>query len=693
MRRSVSVVAAVAVCLICASSAIGFDSAAENRNFAKIQERNSQEISTPAYQTLINNRYAEDQNELNAIAANDPERNFSTNFCSAHVSTCAGDLRLYDWVSSGFGISVPVLYIGRSGAIISGHIWATRKGPAKRPGVVLTTGSLQAPEEFYLYAATTLAKHGYVVMTYDVQGQGRSDTNGESPDSNENVPPQNSGTFVRATEDAIRFFYSTPASPYVPLPSFTTSTVHSARQNARVAAGKNAAYNPLAGMFDQDKFALAGHSLGAYAVSDACCNDSAGHVADTRVDALVGWDNLSVGGGSNPTITPRVPALGMSADYGLTPAKYTADPVPTAKNTASAAYSAAGIDTMQVNIRGGTHYEFSYIPSSVYTSYGASWRGMDMATWYTLAWLDKYLKGDPTADQRLLTRRWANDTLSQAIDQSSDPNMFSFYYRSRIDIGAAAGGRIRCGNLRTLTNTEAGDDCAAASASDGQPAGYSYLADAETADVVNGYPRPKGATPTYVSLVPAFGDCAAPNRVHAPPLAFGACSPPAQRSGELTIGTPDANARTAGFTGFVKLNVCPSAGCAAGDVRVTTAMSDIRRQSDLGDYTGEMQGRLTIRTTDKRNSMAAGTAPYDDSGTTADLAVPFTIPCAVTADTATGSNCSVTTTANTILAGIGAAGSRAGWQLGQVEVLDGGPDGLAATPGNSVFAVQGVFAP
>jgi hypothetical protein len=33
------------------------------------------------------------------------------------------------------------------------------------------------------------------------------------------------------------------------------------------------------------------------------------------------------------------------------------------------------------------------------------------------------------------------------------------------------------------------------------------------------------------------------------------------------------------------------------------------------------------------------------------------------------------------------------WQLDQVEVSDGGPDDLASTPDNSLFAVQGLFVP
>jgi hypothetical protein len=40
-----------------------------------------------------------------------------------------------------------------------------------------------------------------------------------------------------------------------------------------------------------------------------------------------------------------------------------------------------------------------------------------------------------------------------------------------------------------------------------------------------------------------------------------------------------------------------------------------------------------------------------------------------------------------------AEGERAIWQLGQIQVRDGGADGVAATAGNTPFAVQGVFVP
>ena len=41
---------------------------------------------------------------------------------------------------------------------------------------MITTGSVQGSERMYWWLAQDLAERGYVVLTYDVQGQGRSET-------------------------------------------------------------------------------------------------------------------------------------------------------------------------------------------------------------------------------------------------------------------------------------------------------------------------------------------------------------------------------------------------------------------------------------------------------------------------------------------------------------------------------------
>jgi glucose/arabinose dehydrogenase len=211
--------------------------------------------------------------------------------------------------------------------------------------------------------------------------------------------------------------------------------------------------------------------------------------------------------------------------------------------------------------------------------------------------------------------------------------------------------------------------------------------------VTPNYPRPKGATPLRVSLVPAYAACTSANRTHGAPLAFGSCAPPSQQSTFLTVGTPDANGAAAGSVGYVRLKVIggdPSAPPDEADIELTAAITDVRNRPALTDYAGELQARLAIRVTDLDNPPPSGGS---GAATGQDTTFPFTVPCIANADPAAGSTCSVATTADAVNAGAIKEGKRAIWQLGQIEVLDGGSDGVASTSGNTVFARQGVFAP
>jgi len=456
------------------AQAQGFDPAAESRNYSKTGERAVRD-SDPAFQAQLRQESVLSYQEAVEILASDRERDFSGNLCWQHNDGCAGDVRLYHWGENGFGDVTPVLWTARNGATISGHLWSTKAGPAgRRPGVVITPGSVQAPEELYLFAATTLAKAGYVVLTFDVQGQGRSDTYGEAPDRNEGVPSQAAQPFYDGTEDALDFFLSTPSSPFKPRPSCTTGTDHAPKHTRRVTEGFNAAFNPLHGQLERDRIGLAGHSLGAAAVSFV-------GQKDPRVDAIVAWDNLrappigvtacpsAAASREQPPITK--PALGMSNDYALFAGPYTAAPDPAARNQASLAFSKAGVDSMQINLRGGTHFEYAYIPNS---AFGATLRGIDAAAWYTQAWFDRVLRTDPSADARLLTRRWHDDAAGKAVDPDGDGNLLSAYLRSRYDLRRGAG-RVVCEDLRAGT-------CQELVANDGRPANYSYLEQARTPD-------------------------------------------------------------------------------------------------------------------------------------------------------------------------------------------------------------------
>jgi hypothetical protein len=207
-----------------------------------------------------------------------------------------------------------------------------------------------------------------------------------------------------------------------------------------------------------------------------------------------------------------------------------------------------------------------------------------------------------------------------------------------------------------------------------------------------GYPRPKGAGPLRMSLVPAYDACTVPNREHGPALAFPSCNPPVQSSSQLTVGSPDANGRTANSLGFARLQVVPGNASTTtvdeADVRLRVSITDVRLKSDLNDYAGELQLAPVLRITDRLN----GTSPVD-TGTTADLPFPVTVPCAVTANTAIGSTCAVDTTADAVVPGVVREVKRTIWQLAALRVMDGGPDGVVATPDNTLFATQGIFIP
>jgi hypothetical protein len=151
----------------------------------------------------------------------------------------------------------------------------------------------------------------------------------------------------------------------------------------------------------------------------------------------------------------------------------------------------------------------------------------------------------------------------------------------------------------------------------------------------------------------------------------------------VTVGTPDANMNVSNSVGSVTLTVQSPA-----DVRVAASITDIRKKSDRTDYTGQLQLQLPLRLTDKRSGPSA-----NEPGT-GDTTIPFTVPCTATGDTAIGSSCSVTTTANSIFPSAAVDNARAIWALHSVQVFDGGPDGLASTTsGNTLFANQAIFAP
>jgi hypothetical protein len=221
------------------------------------------------------------------------------------------------------------------------------------------------------------------------------------------------------------------------------------------------------------------------------------------------------------------------------------------------------------------------------------------------------------------------------------------------------------------------------------------------------HPRPKGATPTRMPLVPAHAACAAPNRTHGPPLASPSCNPPAQTSAQATVGTPDAVGGAANSTGYLRLAYLP---CLGGncfpqydDMGIDIAINDVRcvptgarcgtaNASGPADYSGEMRASFTVRLTDHENATSPGGGI--DPATVQAFTIDVPGSCVQSGSTSTGSACSSNTSMNAVIPGAVEGDRREVWALVTVRIFDGGADGQGDTPAdNTVFMRPGVFIP
>jgi dienelactone hydrolase len=325
------------------------------------------------------------------------------------------------WTAAGRGRVTPISFPANDGATLNGYIFEppTRGRPRYShrvigppyPGVVITTGSIQGYQQMYFWAAEGLAEAGYEVMTYDVQGQGNSDTLPSSSNctasSCEGVPFQQNYNFYQGSEDALNYFLSTPKHPYSSPAVASTS------------------YNPAYGALNPKRVGIAGHSLGAGAVStDGQC--------DPRVKAIVAWDNLATTTGTCrqnipaglPATAPAepslaTPALGINSEYFLNPEPMTAPPDPQSKAAAYQQLVKAGTNSMQVGLRSSMHLEYSYVPFIL----PASHYGERVAFYYTLAWFDYYLRHMASGYKRLIAKAFDNSSDVHSIGGGSyDPS-------------------------------------------------------------------------------------------------------------------------------------------------------------------------------------------------------------------------------------------------------------------------------
>jgi hypothetical protein len=205
--------------------------------------------------------------------------------------------------------------------------------------------------------------------------------------------------------------------------------------------------------------------------------------------------------------------------------------------------------------------------------------------------------------------------------------------------------------------------------------------------------------------VPAYQPCTTPNTGHGAPLSYGSCAPPAQTSSFLTVGTPNANGAAANSIGSVLYRAQINSPPTQNDLLINVLTTDVRCKLPVNttcgaanaaagpDYAGQLQVIVPIRITDHFNGGNGSDQPTAPA-TMMDVRFPMTLPCG-SADPSIGSVCGINTSFNALYPGSQQFnnGNRVIWELGQVQVFDGGASGSAGASDATLFMDEGVFVP
>lgn len=357
------------------------------------------------------------------------------NCCTSPSSKVGDPFRTpEEWAAQGRGRHLKFSFINKNGAKLVARLYAPRAG-GKHPALTFTPG-LQSYNEVNAWFAEGFAEAGYVVLIIDPQGQGDSENCGHAPDGTVTTCP--STDQPDDTRSAIDFLLSSPRSRYP------------------WAKGTNAAgtpdFNPWWAEVDARHIGIAGHSLGAIAVTPI-------GQEDRRVSAIVSYDNLDA---SLPEKGPRrTPTLFFGTDYAFpaTGSPKTAQPDPNQHLVgAFDQLKAAGVDAMSVTTRASDHYDFGYQPFPA--DLPSSRLGERIDLYYSLAWFDHYLRGKASALPRLAATMFDSSAdvssigagtydASKAAANPADPfagnvpyrlkgrciaDQLSFYFTSRVAV-------------------------------------------------------------------------------------------------------------------------------------------------------------------------------------------------------------------------------------------------------------------
>ncbi|WP_288373475.1 hypothetical protein, partial [uncultured Marinobacter sp.] len=399
--------------------------------------------------------------------------------CATYGFPCTGDPYRYPEANGPDGERfyeteadvTDVVFYDRECARLSGKLWVPKQAtPTNQvPTIVITNGSVQAPQTAYSWAAQELVRAGYGVLTYDPRGQGQSDIYTPLLEQGSNLNPK---VFWEGQVDAIDFFRSTPEKLYP-----YAATCDGAQPTPVFD------HNPEWARLDHSRLGIAGHSLGAIGVSVVQGYGAPGAepwpgVMDEEnpVDAVVAWDSLitpegdglttashlqlpaplydvmmlAITQGILPDFAPRVPAMSFFADYGFAPVPYIVPPDPEGGKASFTSWNSAGVPVYALGFQGTTHFDFSLLPLFPATSWcpdvsddacSGGW-GRPSITYYTLAWFDRWLKQPGEAGYEDADLRLIDDA------REGGANRMSFHYHSARSFPDRLGGLQHCENIR-----------------------------------------------------------------------------------------------------------------------------------------------------------------------------------------------------------------------------------------------------
>ena len=269
------------------------------------------------------------------------------------------------------------------------------------PGIIINDG-LASIQQHYYWLAEQMVADGYIVVTYDPIGQGRSEGNIADLFGltlTNRGPCQLAGSCVDV-QDMARWFTG-------------QKIVRIADNGPRIAPRKDPATNarnPVLPILDTSRIGMTGHSMGAISTLSYERALAGGQSFDgrplPRIRAAVPMSGALL---PNSAV---VPTLFMTSDYDGSPTTVAPSVLGLELNGSNQGIGYHTIKNMYDTLRkgtsrqplelivleGGLHTDFTDQPPIFRTTWS-----LGMAAWYQKAWMDCYVRGDAAACARART--------------------------------------------------------------------------------------------------------------------------------------------------------------------------------------------------------------------------------------------------------------------------------------------------